>query len=187
MSQVFVRSEQLTEKIYDIKLHIPEWKVLFAMDGRMTVKQIIDFLEMEDEDVNKAINRLQEMTLIALEGGEVAEPETKVTSDEIKGVEFPQEFEIVESGEEKDEKFTFEPGVEEFPAPESDAEPGEPEEEFTAEPVEPPVAEPEEKEASFDIKAPADELTEQDEITEQLEEEIGEGYEELKLEEETDG
>ena len=69
MNQVFLRSEHLADKIYETKLYINEWKVLFALDGRMNDTQLAEFLEVGSDEVQKAIVRLKGMGLIIAESG----------------------------------------------------------------------------------------------------------------------
>ncbi|MBN2365647.1 MAG: response regulator [Calditrichaeota bacterium] len=101
MNQVFVRSEQLADKIHDIKLHIPEWKVLFAVDGKMSVPELAQFLEMDQAEAESALSRLQEMQLIESEGG--AEGPVEEIREAASGItaldETFEEFERVESSE----------------------------------------------------------------------------------------
>ena len=89
MNQVFVRSEQLAGKIHDIKLYISEWKVLFSLDGRMNESDIAGFLETDLQEVQKALNKLQDMGLILPEGGEVSVADT--ADSEAEPVEFQDE------------------------------------------------------------------------------------------------
>lgn len=98
MSQVFVRSDQLAEKVYDIKLYMEEWKVLFAVDGKMSVGDIIEFLGIEQTTIENGIKRLEELGLIMpLEG--------ETPSEEVEGV--TEEF-VPTAPEEEEEEVTEE-------------------------------------------------------------------------------
>lgn len=179
MNQVFLRSEQLADKIYDTKLYINEWKVLFALDGKMDHTQIAEFLELSSEEVQKALSRLKAMGLI-LPQREVIFPAEKPELEEKKPIEpdkdigkgkakileeelteFPEE--VVEGQTEKplDTASLLDEIVEEAETPEVEKEPPAPEETPEALPFEFP---------SPEVKMP--------------QEEVGEEFEELKLEEE---
>jgi len=86
VSQVFARSSQLADKIYDVKLHIPEWKVLFATDGKKDAAAIADFLDLEQKEVEEAFTRLSELGFLTplKAGGEEPAPPTL---EEITGLE----------------------------------------------------------------------------------------------------
>lgn len=64
MSATFARSEQLRDLVFDIKLRIPEWKVLFAVDGEKDAGSIASFLEIEESDVVATLQKLQDMQLV---------------------------------------------------------------------------------------------------------------------------
>lgn len=179
MNQVFLRSEQLADKIYDTKLYINEWKVLFALDGKMDHTQIAEFLELSSEEVQKALSRLKAMGLI-LPQREIIFPEEKPDLEVKKPIETDKatgkgkakifEEELAEFGGEKVEEQLEEPLdassvldeiVEEAGPPEMEKEPPAPEETPEALPFE---------FTSPEAKTPT--------------EEIGEEFEELKLEEE---
>ena len=70
MSQVFVRSDQLKDKIFDAKLHISEWKVLFAVDGEKDAGAIAKFLSIPVSDVRATLEKLADMQFLS--SGEVA-------------------------------------------------------------------------------------------------------------------
>jgi CheY-like chemotaxis protein len=84
VSQLFLRADELSNVIYDVKLFIREWKVLFAVDGEMDNNQLSDFLEIEKDKVNKALQKLQELRLIKALSVEGEEEKEKITSEEIK-------------------------------------------------------------------------------------------------------
>jgi CheY-like chemotaxis protein len=178
VNQVFLRSEQLADKIYETKLFINEWKVLFALDGKMSNAQLAEFLEVSTEEVQKAISRLKGMGLILPEGGEAG-----MAADLPKE---PEE-ETPESKEEEKEK-TLDEELQEFssadqaPQPESALDTSALLDEIveeTAPPlVEPEKTEPEESAEPFPFEFPAPE----EKVSE---EEISEDLEELKLEEES--
>lgn len=64
MNSVFKRSEQLEEQIHSIKLRIPEWKVLFAIDGVMNPEAMADFLGIPEKDVLATLEKFKDMELI---------------------------------------------------------------------------------------------------------------------------
>ncbi len=64
MSRIYGRSQKLNEQIYEVKLRIPEWKVLFALDGSMDEGALAEFLEMEVTEVRAVLDRLKEKQLI---------------------------------------------------------------------------------------------------------------------------
>lgn len=83
MSQVFVRSDQLAEKVYDIKLYMEEWKILFAVDGKMSVGDIIEFLGIEQATIENGIKRLEELELIMPLEGETPSEDIEETTEEL--------------------------------------------------------------------------------------------------------
>lgn len=116
MSQVFARSEELTSYVYSVKLRIPEWKVLFAIDGSMDLDELSRFLEMSETEVNNATGKLEELKLIARVG------EPPETSEEKTGEDLFTETQVESlqeepAGEEPvaGEEFAAEVGEEEVP------------------------------------------------------------------------
>ncbi len=198
MNQVFVRSEQLANKIYDIKLHIPEWKVLFAIDGKMTGSEVAQFLDFDEGEVDKALKKLQELDLVSPEGGgespaeeireaaegigaidesfemfERAEEPESLPVEETETVD-QEPLEItsqpesgMESGEEFDTSALLDEQLSEEQASEDQPEPEKP---LAAEMPEEAI---EEEETTFDV--PIEEAGSE-------EQELGEEFEELKLE-----
>ena len=170
MNQVFVRSEHLAEKIYDVKLFMADWKVLFALDGKMSTEEISHFLEMDPGKVDQSVKQLLDLQLIMPLGAEVVPPETEKPAEE--------EFEVAEKGEpqEMEETELEVPEDEVTEAPEEVSEEvveEEPKAETMEEPEE--TAEPEVSEEA------------QEEISDEFETidpSIEEGFEELKIEEE---
>ena len=85
MNQVFGRSAALAEKIYDIQLLIPEWKVLFALNGEMNNEEIASFLEIDLKEVNGALDRLRDLGLVKTsdngDSTEVEAPKDEITED----------------------------------------------------------------------------------------------------------
>ena len=182
MNQVFLRSEQLADKIYETKLYINEWKVLFALDGKMNNAQLAEFLEVGSDEVQKAIVRLKGMGLILPESGiglpaeepEIAaglpaEPEKRIGLGRGKVKEKTIEEELREFSSEDLEAQTEEPIdtaslldeiVEEAAPPATEPEK--------------PVAEEADESLPFEFPAMEEKVPE---------EEIGEDFEELKLEE----
>lgn len=83
MNSVFRRSEQLEDQIHTIKLKIPEWRVLFAIDGVMDHEEMADFLGIPEKDVLAALKKFKDMELISKaddQGAEVGKesiPETE--------------------------------------------------------------------------------------------------------------
>ena len=130
MNQVFIRSEQLADKIYDVKLYLPEWKVLFALDGKMDGNGLASFLEIKQDEVDKALNRLQELELAAPHSEE-APVITEDKGEPIESIEIETEPVVEELAEEEvaeeerkedlgeleeeivEEEFTLEPSKEE--------------------------------------------------------------------------
>jgi len=170
VNQVFVRSEHLAEKIYDVKLFMADWKVLFALDGKMSTEEISHFLEMDPGKVDQSVKQLLDLQLIMPLGAEVVPPETEKPAEE--------EFEVAEKGEpqEMEETELEVPEDEVTEAPEEVSEEVV-EEELKAETTEEPeeTAEPE---VSEEV---------QEEISDEFETidpSIEEGFEELKIEEE---
>ena len=182
MNQVFLRSEHLADKIYETKLYINEWKVLFALDGRMNDTQLAEFLEVGSDEVQKAIVRLKGMGLIIAESGGrlpaeapgiaaglTAEPEKISEPVKAKGKEKTIEEELREfSGEELEVQ------------PEEQADTASLLDEIVEEAA-PPAIETEEPAAEETVESFKFPMMEE-KVTE---EEIGEDFEELKLEEET--
>lgn len=85
MSQVFVRSDQLQDIVFDIKLTMEEWKVLFAVDGQMNEHGLASFLDMSEPEVAT--------TLEKLEGLKLLQP-TGVVPQTAGGLDDSEEFEI---------------------------------------------------------------------------------------------
>ncbi len=120
MNQVFARSDQLANKVYEVKLQIPEWKVLFALDGNMNSSELADFLEIDKEEVNSALNRLAKLELVKSGEAEIPAAETapeteaesavsdNIAEEEISEEQLSMEEEMPEEEEETiEEKFTF--------------------------------------------------------------------------------
>lgn len=93
MSQVFVRSDNLKDKVFDVKLRIPEWKVLFAVDGEMDTDKIAGFLDMPAPDVSETLQKLQGMQLVA--GANGAPPQA--AAPEPEPMDFPEVIDEPES------------------------------------------------------------------------------------------
>ncbi|MCK4892697.1 MAG: response regulator [Calditrichia bacterium] len=171
MNQVFVRSEQLADKIHDIKLYIPEWKVLFSLDGRKNEDNIAGFLETDLQEVQNSLKKLQEMELIVPESGELPTAEELEPSDQ--DVDFVDEklspFEKVEEVSET---------VEEQPDEVEQVTESEPQE-FDV-PLEIKEEESKESVVSEDL-SPSPDM--QEDSAQLSEEQKPEGFEELKLEE----
>jgi len=121
VSQVFVRADSLADVIYDVKLYLTEWKVLFALDGTMDSKTLSSFLDIEQNDVEKALQRLKELNLISPVGEttiveeskpeeekefETTPQEAESSLEEVTQDKSMEEHEKKETTEDK-EKFTF--------------------------------------------------------------------------------
>lgn len=66
MSRVFERSEQLQEKVFEVKLRVEEWRVLFAVNGTMDSREIADFLEMDEQEVDTTLGKLMELDFVTV-------------------------------------------------------------------------------------------------------------------------
>lgn len=94
MSRVFERTEQLKDRVFDVKLRMDEWKVLFAINGVMDSRALAEFLDMKLAEVNGALDKLQDLQFIRIlqtvEAApmEAAAPET-LDLEEEPGVEIP--------------------------------------------------------------------------------------------------
>jgi CheY-like chemotaxis protein/DNA-binding MarR family transcriptional regulator len=173
VSQVFVRSDQLAEKVYDIKLYMEEWRILFAVDGKMSVGNITEFLGVDQTTTENAIKRLEELGLIVPLEGETPSEEIEETTEEF----------VPEAPEEVEESST-----EEMVSEEEQLSTKEPMEEVSDEvtPDEEILAEAEsEGKETLEGKAPENvEMTIEESAG--TEEESKEGFEELHLEEDTE-
>jgi len=111
VSRVFERSDQLKEKVFDVKLRIDEWRVLFAVNGAMDSQAIADFLELDESDVDGTLDKLLDMKfLTAFDTNSKAEEETVVVEEleeETETLEDTAE-ELFEEEEEEEEAFTVE-------------------------------------------------------------------------------
>lgn len=65
MSRVFERSDQLKEKVFDVKLRIDEWRILFAVNGAMDSQAIAGFLDLKKSDVDGTLDKLLDMEFVA--------------------------------------------------------------------------------------------------------------------------
>lgn len=124
MSQVFVRSNELKDLIFDAKLRINEWKILFAIDGEKDYQAIANFLELPASDVSTTLDKLKDMQFVApldiaataLE--DTAEPETVVAEPVVEeAIEMPEPE--VEAAPEAEEAVETEVAVEEAAAQET--------------------------------------------------------------------
>ncbi|MEZ4766740.1 MAG: hypothetical protein R3C26_27160, partial [Calditrichia bacterium] len=94
MSQVFSRSDHLKEKVFDIKLQINEWKVLFAIDGKKSAQDIAEFLDLDTVVVENALQKFSGLSFLSgngnYEAAEVAdEAEMGVIDTEPEDFEAP--------------------------------------------------------------------------------------------------
>ncbi len=78
MNHIYVRSKGLTDRIHEIKLTIPAWKVLFALDGEMDTRAVAEFLDMSVEDVEQIAQELKNKKLIET----VQQPQETPTEEE---------------------------------------------------------------------------------------------------------
>lgn len=111
MSQVYVRSDQLKEKVFDVKLQLNEWKVLFAVDGKMDERDIASLLEMPGEEVKATLQKLAGLLFIS-GNGELTE-EAAVAEDAPVFEETEELTETVEETAEETVEETAEKAVEE--------------------------------------------------------------------------
>jgi len=88
VNRVYVRSENLADLIFNVKLPISHWKVLFAVDGQKDTRQLSEFLELTEEELEIAIQNLTEKNLISVSGPQV---ETEEAPLEQEVIEEPQE------------------------------------------------------------------------------------------------
>ncbi len=86
MSQVFKRTDQLKEQIFQIKLQMDEWKVLFATDGQKSVSEIASFLELDETYVSETLEKFARSGYVAA-NGPLGEAETKAVTEAPEGVE----------------------------------------------------------------------------------------------------
>ncbi|RMH87305.1 MAG: response regulator [Calditrichaeota bacterium] len=94
MSDVFTRSDRLKELVFNVKLQAPEWKVLFAVDGKKDVQALAAFLDMDPAEVHQTLSRLREMQLISPVGenaGSVT-PEAETDLTERTTLDLESEF-----------------------------------------------------------------------------------------------
>jgi CheY-like chemotaxis protein/Mn-dependent DtxR family transcriptional regulator len=184
VNQVFLRSEQLADKIYETKLYINEWKVLFALDGKMNNTQLAEFLEVGSDEVKKAIVRLKGMGLIIPESGGMLPTE----GSEIAAEPSAEVEKGIEQGRETIKEKTIEEELREFSSEALEVKPEAPIDTASlldeiVEEVAPPATEPEKPAAEETAEPlPFEFPTIEEKVPE---EEIGEDFEELKLEEET--
>lgn len=114
MNQVFARSEKLEDQINEIKLKIPEWKVLFTVDGVMSSNQMADFLGVSENEMNETLSKLKDMQLISsVEEETLVEAEKEDESDlEITPDDFEQKEASVEDEGSTEEKEVIEGRIE---------------------------------------------------------------------------
>ncbi len=171
MSQVFIRSDQLAEKVYDIKLYMEEWRILFAVDGKMSVGNITEFLGIEQTTTENAIKRLEELGLIMPLEGETPSEDMEGAAEEFVPT-VPEEEAVTEEMVSESEQFFVKESAEKVADEAASDEKMVPEEE------------------SDGRETPEDEIPEnvemQIEEPTRIEEESAEGFEELHLEEDTE-
>jgi CheY-like chemotaxis protein len=168
VNQVFVRSEHLAEKIYDVKLFMTDWKVLFALDGKMNTEEISHFLEMDPGKTEQSIKQLLDLQLILPLGAEKASPAVAKTVQ--------QEFEVAEKPEPEAE-VTEEPEVEE----ETQEMPIEEVEQIEEEKKKVEAEEEPEKLEETELEEEKQEAESPEEEFETADSTLDEGYEELKV------
>ena len=99
--------------VFDVKLRIPEWKILFAIDGEKSSSDIAQFLDMSESDVSLTLQKLSDLELIS--AGDLARSAVLDTNgdhdeDEATLVADIEDVEV----EEAEDDFTF-GGVDEEP------------------------------------------------------------------------
>jgi len=103
VNRVYVRSENLADLIFNVKLPISHWKVLFAVDGQKDTRQLSEFLELTEDELEVAIQNLTEKNLISVSGPQVETEEAPLEQEVIEepqGAEAPAE-ETPETGAEE--------------------------------------------------------------------------------------
>lgn len=89
MNHIYVRAKGLNDRIHEIKLTIPAWKVLFALDGEMDTQGVAAFLEMSVEEVERIAQELKNKKLVeTVQPVEEASPE--MAGEEAPTVEEPK-------------------------------------------------------------------------------------------------
>ena len=92
MSQVFKRTDQLKEQIFQIKLQMDEWKVLFAADGQKSVDEIASFLELDKDFVAKTLEKFAQSGYVSANGHPVEEEADASEAVESEAAEFTGSF-----------------------------------------------------------------------------------------------
>jgi CheY-like chemotaxis protein len=120
VSRVFERSEQVKEKVFDVKLRIDEWRVLFAVNGAMDALELAAFLEMEEQEVDAILDRLMELEFVTVFDTN-SKPEEVLTAEEMENQENTeiQEETAVEEFPEEEIPEEEAPEAEEEPAAEA--------------------------------------------------------------------
>jgi CheY-like chemotaxis protein len=114
VSQLFLRADELANIIYEVKLLISEWKVLFALDGEMDSIQLSEFLELEKDQVEEALKNLNNLNLIKVIDDESKTTGVQAEPEELPEIEFPLEEEQ-KLAEEIDEELTEQEEIPEEP------------------------------------------------------------------------
>lgn len=109
MSETFVRSEKLNGIVFDVKLRIPEWKVLFAVDGNSSVDDIAGFLSMDTNTVSEVLNKLQGLELVSHKNGSADFAADPAIAQTHKLFEEASEEDIAEVADEEATLTDFEP------------------------------------------------------------------------------
>ncbi len=107
MDKSYKRSENIDEKINDIKLAYNVWRTLFIVDENTTASQIAEILEEEQETAEAELTLLEEAGLIMATEAD-SEPDTAVEQEPV----MPEETESEKPAEDEEELFQ----VEEEPA-----------------------------------------------------------------------
>ncbi len=128
MSRVFTRSDLLQQQIFEVKLPVTHWKVLFAVDGTRDADSLSTFLGLPATDVNRALENLAERQLLnALDAG--VEEKTKAQEEAVEEREADRETAETENAfqpeseqkvEDEANPAETEPDVLEFPAAEEE-------------------------------------------------------------------
>lgn len=105
MSRVFARSEHLTDRIFEVKLPVTHWKVLFAVNGEMDTSKLSQFLDMSREEVENTLKKLEEIQLVTVveeaaaaptEAPEEATKEPEVEKSTTRDIEEAIQQEIIQ-------------------------------------------------------------------------------------------
>jgi len=125
---VFTRSDLLQEQVFEVKLPVTHWKVLFAVDGSRDADSLSAFLGLSTTDVNRALENLAERQLLnavdtAVEEKPAAAEEAAAdidTDQATREIEEAFQQDIAQKEEDETAAEESEPDVLEFPSAEAD-------------------------------------------------------------------